>query len=54
MVRFWLAVPSGASTGVYEIIELYEDKNHYTVRGSSKAIKPINETIAPALLSKNN
>lgn len=54
MVRFWLVVFSGVFIGVYEIIEFYEDKNYYIVRGSLKVIKFINEIIVFVLFSKNN
>lgn len=54
MVCFWLVVFSGVFIGVYEIIEFYEDKNYYIVRGSLKVIKFINEIIVFVLFSKNN
>ncbi|KAH0516709.1 Alpha-enolase [Microtus ochrogaster] len=50
---FRAAVPSGASTGIYEALELRDnDKTHYLGKGVSKAVEDINKTIAPALVSK--
>ncbi len=44
------AVPSGASTGTKEALELRDgDKKRYLGKGVLKAVKNINETIAPAL-----
>jgi enolase len=44
------AVPSGASTGAHEAVELRdEDKNRYSGKGVLKAVRHVNETIAPAL-----
>lgn len=48
------AVPSGASTGTHEALELRDhDKNRYKGKGVLKAIKNINEIMAPALHGKN-
>jgi len=45
------AVPSGASTGVNEAVELRdEDKGRYLGRGVLKAVQNVNEVIAPELL----
>lgn len=45
------AVPSGASTGEKEAVELRDgDKKRYLGRGVLKAVKNVNEKIAPALL----
>ena len=45
------AVPSGASTGVHEAAELRDnDKKKYAGKGVLKAVKNVNETIAPNLL----
>ena len=45
------AVPSGASTGENEAIELRDgDKKRYLGKGVSKAVKNVTEKIAPALL----
>lgn len=50
---FRAAVPSGASTGVYEALELRDkDPNKYLGKGVCKAISNVNEVIAPALLAK--
>jgi enolase len=44
------AVPSGASTGVHEAVELRDgDKKVYGGKGVVKAVKNVNEMIAPAL-----
>ena len=44
------AVPSGASTGEHEAIELRDgDKNRYSGKGVLKAVQNVNEIIAPAL-----
>jgi enolase len=45
------AVPSGASTGVHEAVELRDgDKKKYLGRGVLKAVKNVNDIIAPKLL----
>lgn len=45
------AVPSGASTGVHEAVELRDqDKAVYLGKGVLKAVKNVNETIANALV----
>uniref|UniRef100_A0A668STU0 phosphopyruvate hydratase n=1 Tax=Oreochromis aureus TaxID=47969 RepID=A0A668STU0_OREAU len=47
---FRAAVPSGASTGIYEALELRDnDKSRYLGKGVSQAVEHINSTIAPAL-----
>jgi len=44
------AVPSGASTGEHEAVELRDgDKNRYGGKGVTKAVHNVNEVIAPAL-----
>ncbi|MBP1969444.1 enolase [Virgibacillus natechei] len=44
-------VPSGASTGEYEAVELRDgDKDRYLGKGVTKAVQNVNETIAPELL----
>ena len=44
------AVPSGASTGEHEAIELRDgDKNRYCGKGVLKAVQNVNEIIAPTL-----
>lgn len=48
------AVPSGASTGEREALELRDgDKNVYNGAGVLKAVANVNDVIAPALLGKN-
>jgi enolase len=45
------AVPSGASTGSHEALELRDkDPKRYGGKGVTKAVKNVNETIAPALI----
>ncbi len=45
------AVPSGASTGAYEAVELRDgDKSRYGGLGVLRAVANVNEVIAPALL----
>lgn len=47
-------VPSGASTGAYEAVELRDgDKDRYLGKGTLKAVNNVNDTIAPALLGEN-
>lgn len=44
-------VPSGASTGEYEAVELRDgDKNRYLGKGVEKAVNNVNEIIAPELI----
>lgn len=44
------SVPSGASTGEHEALELRDqDKNRYGGKGVLKAVKNVNDVIAPAL-----
>lgn len=48
------AVPSGASTGAFEAVELRDgDKKRYLGKGVLKAVKNVNEKIAPAVLGLN-
>lgn len=48
------AVPSGASTGENEALELRDgDKSRYLGKGVLKAVANVNDTIAPALLGMN-
>ena len=45
------AVPSGASTGAHEAVELRDgDKKRYLGKGVLKAVNNVNETLAPKLL----
>lgn len=51
---FRAIVPSGASTGIHEAIELRDnDDSRFHGKGLKKAIKNIKEKIAPALIGKN-
>ena len=44
-------VPSGASTGIYEALELRDgDKSKYLGKGVLKAVENVNEIIAPAII----
>ncbi len=47
------AVPSGASTGEYEAIELRDGGMRYCGRGVLKAVSNINEIIAPQICGQN-
>ena len=48
------AVPSGASTGVHEAVELRDgDKKNYLGKGVLKAVKNVNDVIAPALIGND-
>src|ERR1700688_1772453 len=45
------AVPSGASTGEHEAIELRDgDKKRYGGKGVQKAVSNVNQTLGPAVL----
>jgi len=53
-VSGWAAVPSGASTGSYEAVELRDgDKSVYGGNGVLKAVSNIEEKIAPALIGQD-
>lgn len=48
------AVPSGASTGIYEAVELRDgDKDNYFGKGVLKAVENINDIIAEELIGTN-
>nr|ABR16178.1 unknown [Picea sitchensis] len=47
------AVPSGASTGVYEALELRDGGKDYMGKGVSKAVENVNKIIGPALIGKD-
>ncbi|KAI4310482.1 hypothetical protein MLD38_035458 [Melastoma candidum] len=47
------AVPSGASTGIYEALELRDGGSDYLGKGVSKAVNNVNNIIAPALIGKD-
>ena len=47
-------VPSGASTGSFEAVELRDgDENRYMGKGVLKAVNNVNEIVAPALVGMN-
>ncbi|MEX1281424.1 MAG: phosphopyruvate hydratase [Acidimicrobiia bacterium] len=43
------AVPSGASTGVHEAVELRDGGSRYAGKGVATAVRHVNETLGPAL-----
>ena len=48
---FRAAVPSGASTGIYEALELRDDiKSEYHGKGVKKAVSNINDVIRPDIV----
>ena len=47
------AVPSGASTGMREALELRDKDNRYLGKGVLKAVHNVNEIIKPALIGKD-
>ncbi|MDU1686660.1 MAG: phosphopyruvate hydratase [Clostridium perfringens] len=48
------AVPSGASTGIYEVVELRDgDKDKYLGKGVEKAVANVNDTIAEKIIRLN-
>lgn len=49
---FRSAVPSGASTGIHEALELRDKAKEYHGKGVLKAVDNINNIIAPALVNK--
>ncbi|MDD4468225.1 MAG: phosphopyruvate hydratase [Candidatus ainarchaeum sp.] len=52
---FRAAVPSGASTGIYEALELRDgDKNRYMGRGVLKAVENVNKLIAPLVVGMDS
>lgn len=51
---FRAGVPSGASTGIHEALELRDNvKAEYMGKGVNQAVKNVNEIIAPALLAQS-
>jgi enolase len=50
---FRAAVPSGASTGVYEALELRDGGKDWMGKGVLKAVRNVNEIIGPALIGKD-
>ncbi|KAG5558437.1 hypothetical protein RHGRI_008390 [Rhododendron griersonianum] len=47
------AVPSGASTGIYEALELRDGGSDYLGKGVLKAVDNVNSIIGPALIGKD-
>ena len=47
---FRASVPSGASTGAYEAVELRDGGDRYLGKGVLKAVANVNDIIAPAVL----
>tara|TARA_B000000437_G_scaffold92429_1_gene67022 strand:- start:159 stop:1433 length:1275 start_codon:yes stop_codon:yes gene_type:complete len=47
------SVPSGASTGAYEVIEKRDNDNRYLGKGVKKAVELVNNEINKALLGQN-
>ncbi|AQQ72230.1 Enolase [Limihaloglobus sulfuriphilus] len=48
------AVPSGASTGAFEAVELRDgDKDRFMGKGTLQAVKNVNEVIAPEIIGMN-
>ena len=47
------SVPSGASTGKYEAVELRDGEERYGGRGVERAVDNVNARIAPELVGKN-
>lgn len=51
---FRAAVPSGASTGIHEALELRDkDKTSYHGKSVLQAVANVNNKIAPALIASN-
>jgi enolase len=49
------AVPSGASTGAYEAVELRDTKaKRYMGKGVEQAVKNVNDTIAKEVIGRKN
>merc|ERR1719483_1959771 len=49
---FRAAVPSGASTGIYEALELRDKADTWHGKGVQKAIHNVNNLIAPEIVAK--
>ncbi|EGD72948.1 enolase 3 [Salpingoeca rosetta] len=49
---FRAAVPSGASTGIHEALELRDKTEQYHGKGVQKAVDNVNKVIAPAVIEK--
>ncbi len=51
--KFFASVPSGASTGKYEAVELRDGGERYGGKGVLRAVKNVNKTIALKLIGKD-
>jgi enolase len=51
---FYVGVPSGLSTGTYEAVEVRDGGERYGGKGVLKAVKNVNEIIAPELEGKSS
>lgn len=47
-----VSIPSGASTGIYEAVELRDGEKRYNGKGVEKAVKNVVELIKPQLIGK--
>ncbi|KAJ4462210.1 Enolase [Paratrimastix pyriformis] len=50
---FRAAVPSGASTGIYEALELRDGGDRFLGKGVMQAVRNVNEHLAPALIGRS-
>ncbi len=50
---FRASVPSGASTGAYEAVELRDGGNRYLGKGVLKAVSNVNDVLGPAVMGMN-
>ena len=48
------AVPSGASKGDFEAVELRDNKDNFCGKSVEKAVNNVNKIIAPALIGKKS
>ena len=51
--RFLGVSPSGASTGIFEALELRDGGSAYHGKGVSRAVAHVNDVLAPALVGKS-
>lgn len=51
--QVYATVPSGASTGSKEVLELRDGGKRYGGKGVQKAVRHVNERIAPALMNRS-
>ncbi|CAN6897581.1 unnamed protein product [Brassica oleracea] len=52
-VKVTASIPSGASTGIYEAVELRDGGSDYLGKGVSKAVRNVNSIIGPTLIGKD-